>query len=65
MWDYCPITKQHLALATAPDGGGLIRLFAGGLGEHSWPGTAHTPIAHTPIALEAHNGSDPAVAVRL
>src|SRR5256714_4730760 len=42
---YQEIRGQSVALLSSPDGGALVRLIAGDLGEHPGPGTTHTPIA--------------------
>jgi redox-sensitive bicupin YhaK (pirin superfamily) len=41
---YQDIRGQSVALLTSPDGGALLRLIAGELGEHRGPGATHTPI---------------------
>lgn len=43
---YQAITGDSLRLVTTPDGGALIRLFAGDLGEFSGPGVTFTPITY-------------------
>jgi len=42
---YQDIRGHSVALLSSPDGGALLRLIAGDLGEHRGPGTTHTPIA--------------------
>src|SRR5439155_781983 len=41
---YQDIRGAAVALLSAPDGGALVRLIAGDLGEHRGPGAAYTPI---------------------
>jgi redox-sensitive bicupin YhaK (pirin superfamily) len=41
---YQDIRGQSVALLSSPDGGVLLRLIAGELGEHRGPGSTHTPI---------------------
>ncbi len=41
---YQDITRNKVALLTSPDGGALIRLIAGKIGEHTGPGSTYTPI---------------------
>ncbi|MDA8274637.1 MAG: pirin family protein [Actinomycetota bacterium] len=41
---YQDIGAGHVRLLTTPDGGALLRLIAGNLGEHQGPGVTHTPI---------------------
>jgi redox-sensitive bicupin YhaK (pirin superfamily) len=43
---YQAITSSDLCLLTSPDGGALIRLIAGDLGEYHGPGATHTPITY-------------------
>ena len=42
---YQDIRGKAAALLSSPDGGALLRLIAGDLGEHRGPGSTHTPIA--------------------
>ena len=42
---YQDIRGQSVALLSSPDGGALIRLIAGDLGEHRGPGSTYTPIS--------------------
>jgi redox-sensitive bicupin YhaK (pirin superfamily) len=42
---YQDIRGQSVALLSSPDGGALVRLIAGDIGEHRGPGATHTPIA--------------------
>jgi redox-sensitive bicupin YhaK (pirin superfamily) len=48
---YQAICAGDLTLLTSHDGGALIRLIAGGLGEHRGPGSTHTPITYAHISL--------------
>ncbi len=41
---YQDIRPDSVALLTSPDGGALLRVIAGELGEHRGPGSTHTPI---------------------
>ncbi len=41
---YQDIDAGHVRLLTTPDGGALLRLIAGDLGDHRGPGVTHTPI---------------------
>src|SRR5688572_22449857 len=41
---YQDLRGQSVALLTSQDGGALVRLIAGDLGEHRGPGATHTPI---------------------
>jgi quercetin 2,3-dioxygenase len=41
---YQDIRAGQVALLTSPDGGSLLRVIAGSLGDHSGPGVTHTPI---------------------
>ena len=41
---YQDIRATGVTLLTTPDGGAVIRLIAGGLGDHRGPGDTHTPI---------------------
>jgi quercetin 2,3-dioxygenase len=49
---YQAIEGGEVALLASYDGGALVRLIAGGIGEHRGPGSTHTPItlAHATIA---------------
>jgi redox-sensitive bicupin YhaK (pirin superfamily) len=53
---YQDIGAERVTLLTSPDGGALIRVIAGDLGEHHGPGMTHTPIAmaHVTLAPGAH-----------
>jgi quercetin 2,3-dioxygenase len=42
---YQDIRGTSVALLTSPDGGALVRLIAGDLGEHQGPGSTYTPIS--------------------
>lgn len=41
---YQNLEPERLVLLTTEDGGGVVRLIAGQLGEHAGPGSTHTPI---------------------
>jgi redox-sensitive bicupin YhaK (pirin superfamily) len=41
---YQDITADRVALLSSPDGGALVRVIAGELGEHAGPGSTYTPI---------------------
>jgi redox-sensitive bicupin YhaK (pirin superfamily) len=43
---YQGIVGGELTLLTSPDGGALVRLIAGDLGDHRGPGSTHTPITY-------------------
>ena len=43
---YQAITGDSLRLVTTPDGGALIRIIAGDVGEFTGPGVTHTPITY-------------------
>ena len=43
---YQAIEKDDLTVLSSPDGGALVRLIAGSLGEHAGPGVTHTPITY-------------------
>jgi redox-sensitive bicupin YhaK (pirin superfamily) len=49
---YQDIRAGNVALLSSGDGGALLRLIAGSLGEHAGPGATHTPItmAHATLA---------------
>ena len=53
---YQNLTGERSALLSSADGGALVRLIAGTIGEHTGPGSTHTPItlAHATIAPGAH-----------
>ncbi|MGH8878748.1 MAG: pirin family protein [Stackebrandtia sp.] len=48
---YQDITGDKLRLLSSADGGALIRLIAGDLGQHSGPGVTHTPITLAHVSL--------------
>jgi redox-sensitive bicupin YhaK (pirin superfamily) len=52
---YQDLGGGETTLLTTPDGGALIRLIAGSLGEHTGPGDTHTPI--TMIHATLHPGA--------
>jgi quercetin 2,3-dioxygenase len=43
---YQAITGRRLRLITSPDGGALLRIIAGDVGEFTGPGVTHTPITY-------------------
>jgi len=49
---YQDITSSRVALLSSPDGGALVRVIAGRVGEHAGPGNTYTPITlvHATIA---------------
>jgi len=48
---YQAIEQSDLTVLSSPDGGALVRLIAGTLGEHSGPGVTHTPITYAHASL--------------
>ncbi len=48
---YQAITGDGLRLLASADGGALVRLIAGDLGEHAGPGATHTPITYAHASL--------------
>ena len=52
---YQDIGSSQVALATSEDGGGLLRIIAGRLGDQRGPGTTHTPI--TLVHATVHPGA--------
>lgn len=50
--NYQDLEADDVVLLTSPDGGALVRLIAGDLGEHAGPGSTHTPIVmvHATVA---------------
>jgi hypothetical protein len=48
---YQAIEGAQLSLLSSPDGGALVRLIAGDLGEHHGPGVTHTPITYAHATL--------------
>ncbi|MGI8694515.1 MAG: pirin family protein [Geodermatophilaceae bacterium] len=50
---YQDIRGGEVALLSSPDGGALVRLIAGELGEHSGPGSTYTPITVVHATLHA------------
>ncbi len=42
---YQPLEADQVGLLSSADGGALVRIIAGRLGEHRGPGSTHTPIA--------------------
>ena len=53
--NYQGLERTDVTLLTSPDGGALIRLIAGELGDHAGPGSTRTPItmAHLTVAPRA------------
>jgi redox-sensitive bicupin YhaK (pirin superfamily) len=41
---YQDIRHDRVTLLSSPDGGALVRVIAGGVGDHAGPGSTHTPI---------------------
>jgi hypothetical protein len=50
---YQDLRGGEVGLLTTPDGGALIRLIAGSLGEHAGPGNTHSPITMIHATLSA------------
>jgi len=52
---YQDIGRDHVTLLSSQDGGTLVRVIAGGIGEHAGPGATHTPITmvHATVAAGA------------
>ncbi len=52
---YQDLRGGDVALLTTPDGGALLRLIAGGLGDEQGPGSTHTPITmvHATVSPDA------------
>jgi quercetin 2,3-dioxygenase len=52
---YQHLDGDRVALLSSPDGGAIVRLIAGDIGEHHGPGSTHTPIvvAHATISAGA------------
>jgi redox-sensitive bicupin YhaK (pirin superfamily) len=50
--NYQGLEPDEVALVASPDGGALVRIIAGSLGDHQGPGSTHTPITmlHLTIA---------------
>jgi quercetin 2,3-dioxygenase len=53
---YQNLTGEKSTLLASADGGALVRLIAGGIGDHTGPGSTHTPItlAHATVAQGAN-----------
>jgi redox-sensitive bicupin YhaK (pirin superfamily) len=49
---YQNLEAANVALLTTPDGGGLVRLIAGTLGDTTGPGSTHTPISVVHATLQ-------------
>jgi redox-sensitive bicupin YhaK (pirin superfamily) len=49
---YQDIRGGTVALLSSPDGGALLRLIAGSIGEHRGPGSTHTPISIVHATLQ-------------
>ena len=50
---YQDIGRDRVTLLSSPDGGALVRVIAGNVGEHAGPGATHTPIAMVHATLSA------------
>jgi hypothetical protein len=50
---YQDIGGQHLGLAASADGGAIVRVIAGGLGDVRGPGITHTPISLVHLTVPA------------
>jgi len=48
---YQAITGDEVTLLASEDGGALVRLIAGDLGEHHGPGSTHTPISYAHASI--------------
>jgi len=48
---YQDIAGGHVTLLSSPDGGALVRVIAGALGDHKGPGATHTPITMVHVTL--------------
>jgi len=48
---YQDISADKAVLLASHDGGALVRLIAGSLGEHTGPGSTHTPIAYAHASI--------------
>jgi quercetin 2,3-dioxygenase len=48
---YQAITADSLRLLTSDDGGALVRLIAGDVGDFTGPGSTHTPITYAHVTL--------------
>jgi len=48
---YQLLTHDQVALIGSPDGGAIVRLIAGDLGEHHGPGSTYTPITYAHVSL--------------
>ena len=50
---YQDIGRDRVTLLSSPDGGALVRVIAGNVGDHAGPGATHTPIAMVHATLSA------------
>jgi quercetin 2,3-dioxygenase len=50
---YQDIGRDRVTLLSSPDGGALVRVIAGRVGDHEGPGVTHTPIAIAHATLSA------------
>src|SRR5690606_6708377 len=50
---YQDIRGGEVKLLRSPDGGALLRLIAGSLGDHEGPGVTHTPITYLHATVTA------------
>jgi redox-sensitive bicupin YhaK (pirin superfamily) len=50
---YQDIRGNQVALLSSPDGGALVRVIAGAVGDHAGPGSTHTPITLVHATLSA------------
>ena len=50
---YQDIGRDRVTLLSSPDGGALVRVIAGAVGEHSGPGATHTPITMVHATVSA------------
>jgi redox-sensitive bicupin YhaK (pirin superfamily) len=50
---YQDITARDVTLLASPDGGALVRVIAGSVGEHRGPGSTYTPISYLHATVSA------------
>ena len=50
---YQDIGRHEVKLLSSPDGGALVRVIAGGVGDHTGPGVTHTPITMVHATVSA------------
>ncbi len=48
---YQGLEANDVAFIASPDGASLVRIIAGGVGEHRGPGSTHTPMAMTHVSI--------------